>query len=218
MEITYIGHSCFKIKGKDVSVVIDPYDPKMIGYSIPKLSGDIVLSTHNHGDHNHTASVTDSKIVITTAGEYEVSDTFVYGYKTYHDSKNGSERGSNIIYQILIDDFSILHLGDLGHVLSSETLEKISNVDVLLIPVGGYYTIDAKTAVNVISDIEPSIIVPMHYQTPDLKLPQKLQELKEFIDEMGMEPTSIKKEDKLKLLSRSDVPEESVIYVLQPQH
>lgn len=219
MEISLIGHSCFKIKGKELTLVIDPYDPKKVGYKLPNLSADLVLTSHAHEDHNFIDGVGDYKLLIETPGEYEMSDVFVYGFKTFHDNKKGAERGVNTIFQIQMDGFSLLHLGDLGHELSQETLEKLTDVDVLMIPVGGTYTIDAKTAVKVISSIEPSIIIPMHYQTKDLKgLSNKLQEVKEFLDEFGVEAGSLKEADKLKITSRSDIPEESEVHVLSPHH
>ena len=121
MEITYIGHSCFKIKGKTLTVVIDPYDPK-IGYKLPKLSADVVLVTHDHFDHNNSAAVSDSRLVIDTPGEYEVGGVFIYGRGVYHDDKQGAERGKNTMYLISIDGIDILHVGDLGHELSKEDI------------------------------------------------------------------------------------------------
>ena len=110
-----------------------------------------------------------------------------------------------------------MHLGDLGHELPQETLSKIQDVDVLLIPVGGHFTIDGETAAKVISSLEPGIVVPMHYATDDLSFGDKLEPLKEFLDEMGTE-NGIRKSDKLKLGKRSDVPTETEVVVLQPQH
>ncbi len=219
MEITYIGHSCFKIKGKDTTLVIDPYDPKMTGYKLPSLSADVVLTSHEHADHAYLEGVKDYKLLIETPGEYEVAGTFVYGIKTYHDAQQGKERGLNTIFQIVMDEFNLLHLGDLGHELSTETLEKIPDIDVLMIPVGGVYTVDAKTAVKVISAIEPAIVIPMHYQTKDLTgLKDKLDDVKVFLEEIGDEENGVKKIDKLTIKSKSDIPDESEVYILSPQH
>jgi L-ascorbate metabolism protein UlaG (beta-lactamase superfamily) len=216
MEITYVGHSCFKIKGKDLSLVIDPYDPK-IGYKLPKLECDVLLVTHKHSDHDNVAGVNGYRLLIDGAGEYEVNGVFIYGIPVYHDDKEGKDRGEMIAYLIEIDGVNILHLGDLGHELSKETLEKIGQVDVLMIPVGGTYTIDAATAVNVISEIEPSYVLPMHYKTPDLKGVEGLVDLKVFLDEMGVE-NNVKHDDKLKVSSRTDVPEETEVVILNPAH
>ena len=123
MEITYIAHSCFKIKTKNQTIVIDPYDPQKTGYKLPKLSADILMISHDHFDHNFKESVTDVQLLVDGAGEYEKDDTFIYGIKTFHDDKKGAERGSNTIYLIEAEGFSLLHLGDLGHELEKETLE-----------------------------------------------------------------------------------------------
>ena len=219
MEISYIGHSSFKIKGKDVTLIIDPYDPKLTGYKWPKQTADVVLLSHEHKDHAYLEGVSGYRLLVKTPGEYETAGTFIYGVKTYHDSKQGKERGGNIIFQIIIDGISVLHLGDLGHELATETLEKLSDVDVLMIPVGGKYTIDAKTALKVISSIEPYIVIPMHYQTDDLTgFKEKLDDLKVFMEEIGIEGNGVKSVDKLTLRSRSDIPEESEVYILSPQH
>lgn len=215
MEITYIGHSCFKLKGKDVTVVTDPYEAK-IGYKLPKLEADILTISHEHYDHNNRAGVPVRKLTAETPGEYESGGVFIQGYKTYHDDSQGSERGANTVFVIDVDGFTVLHLGDLGHALSKETLEKLPSVDVLLIPVGGKYTIDSETAAKVISSIEPGIVVPMHYHTSDLTGVDGLESLEVFLDEMGLDkPTQ---EDKLKLTSRADIPEETQVVVLKQAH
>ncbi len=200
-------------------MVIDPYDPKMTGYKLPKLAADVVLLSHEHGDHGFVEGVSDYKLVINTPGEYEISNTFILGIPTFHDKKSGAERGKNTIYQVEIDGFNILHLGDLGHELSQETIEKLSSVDILMIPVGGVFTIDAEIAVKVISSLEPGIVIPMHYQTGDLTgLGKELADIKEFLEEVGVEDNGVKKVEKLKVSSKSDIPDESEVYVLSPQH
>lgn len=216
MEITYIGHSCFKIKGKDLSLVIDPYDQK-IGYKLPKLEADIVLSTHDHFDHANVGAVTGSRFLIKGPGEYEISDVFINGLPTFHDDKNGAVRGKNTIYSIDIDGFTLLHLGDLGHELSDSTLENIGTVDVLMIPVGGFYTIDAETASKVISSIEPGFVLPMHYKTADAAGVSEISGLDKFLDEMGADG-AVKTLDKLKITSKSEIPDETEIVVLKPTH
>lgn len=217
MEISYIAHSCFKIKGKDVTIVIDPYDPKSTGQKMPTLSADVLLMSHQHSDHNYKEAVTDYRLLVDTAGEFEVQDVFIHGIKCYHDNKMGEERGQNVMFHIEIDGLSVLHLGDLGHELGKEMLEQIPDVDVLLIPVGGVYTIDASTATKVISDIEPGIVVPMHYQTTTLTgLPEKLAELGKFLDEMGVEANGTV--ERLKLNKKSDIPEDTEVIVVSPQN
>jgi L-ascorbate metabolism protein UlaG (beta-lactamase superfamily) len=216
MEITYIGHSSFKIKGKDVSLIIDPYDPK-IGYKYPKQDCDILLVSHQHFDHNYVQGVSDYKILIDKPGEYEVSGVFINGIQTFHDNTQGSERGNNTIFLLTIDGFNVLHLGDLGHELSKEQMERIGQVDVLLIPIGGKYTIDSEVASKVISSIEPGYVIPMHYQTADLTGVDGLDPLSKFLDEMGVD-VNLQPEEKLKLSNNTDIPLETTVFVLNPKH
>lgn len=217
MEITYIGHSCFKIKDKTISLVIDPYNPK-IGYKLPKLSCDALLVTHNHFDHNYIEGVSDYRLLIDGPGEYEIGGCFVYGRYVDHDEKNGEDRGKVTMYLITIGDINILHLGDLGCELSQEDMEKIPSVDVLMIPVGNKYTIDEKTAVKVISALEPSYVIPMHYNTPDLTGVEGLSGVDEFLDEMGVDDGVKKDLEKLVINSRSDLDGETQVVVLKPAH
>ncbi len=217
MEITYIGHSCFKIKDKTISLVIDPYNPK-IGYKLPKLSSDVVLVTHDHFDHNYIEGVSDYRLLVDGPGEYEVGGCFIYGKSVDHDEKNGEERGKVTMYLITLDDFNILHLGDLGRELTQEEMQKIPNVDVLMIPVGNKYTIDEKAAVKVISSLEPSFVIPMHYKTSDLTGIEGLSGVDEFLDEMGVEEDVKKDLDKLVLNSKTDLDGETKVVVLKPAH
>uniref|UniRef100_A0A7C4XMX4 Lactamase n=1 Tax=candidate division WWE3 bacterium TaxID=2053526 RepID=A0A7C4XMX4_UNCKA len=216
MEITYIGQSCFKIKGKSLEIVIDPYEPAQTGYKLPRLSADIVMTSHDHFDHNYLEGVSGYKMAITTPGEYEIGDTYIEGIPSFHDSKEGSERGKNTIFQISVDGLNILHMGDLGHILSKDTLEKILDIDVLMIPVGGFYTITAEVASKIISSIEPGIVIPMHYREDDKnELTKNMAPLKKFLDEMGAE--NVKKLDRLKI-TKNDIPDETEIVVLSPSH
>lgn len=218
MEITYVGHACFKVKGRGVTLIFDPYDPQKTGYKFPKEKADIVFISHNHEDHNYTEGVSDYSLLINGPGEYEKSGVLVMGISTSHDASLGKDRGKNTIYLVNVDGFDLLHLGDLGHELAELTLEKIHNVDILLIPVGGVYTIDAKVAAKVISSLEPGIVVPMHYQTEDLTgLSEKLDGIEKFLDEMGVED-NIKHVDKLKVTSSSDIPEETEVVLINPSH
>lgn len=211
MEITYLGHSCFKIKGKDNTILIDPYD-ETIG-KLSKQSCDILINSHQHGDHNHNEIVSDYKILIDVPGEYEIGGTFIYGYPTFHDNKLGEERGKNTIFSIEVEGYVVMHLGDLGHQLDQKFLEKIEDVDVLMVPVGGFYTIDAKTASKVIAQIEPKIVIPMHFKKKDDKSDSQIDTLEKFMEEMGLE--EVKEEDKLNLSSRTNLPEETQVVILK---
>ena len=169
MDIQYLGHSCFKLRGKAGSVVCDPYD-KSVGLKLPNLTGDITTVSHGHGDHSNSGAISGTArrrttFVIDEPGEYEVEKISVFGHQTFHDGKKGKERGENIVYAIEVDEVRTVHLGDLGHELSDKMLDELDGVDVLLVPVGGVYTIDAKQALKVIEAISPSIAIPMHYKT-----------------------------------------------------
>ena len=169
MQITYLGHSAFSLKGKNGIVVTDPFSSDM-GLKMPKVSADFITVSHDHSDHNAVDKISpttrrEHPFVIDAPGEYEVAGVSVFGFSTFHDNSQGSERGHNIIYTIHLDDLVVCHLGDLGHTLDEKTIEKLGVVDVLLCPVGGKFTIDPKTAVEVIQAIEPSYVIPMHYRT-----------------------------------------------------
>ncbi|MDP2966958.1 MAG: MBL fold metallo-hydrolase [bacterium] len=217
MTIFWHGQSCFQIissqgKNNHVNIVIDPYSED-IGLKVPKLEADILLITHGHHDHNNIKAVAGTPFLINGPGEYEIKEVFIQGISAFHDSSSGKERGVNTIYTIEAEELRICHLGDLGQKeLTPEQIDKIGQVDILMIPTGGVYTISAKEAVKIMSQIEPNIIIPMHYQLPKLKL--KLDGLDKFLKTMG-----IKKLDSLPKLSikKKDVlPEEAKIIVLNP--
>ncbi len=211
MIITWLGHSCFKLQDKigadGVTLITDPYS-KETGLKLPSLEADLVTVSHDHNDHNNVSAVKENPRVISCAGEYDVKGVFVEGIDSFHDETKGGKRGGNIIYRIEIDDISVAHLGDLAHTLDNTELEKLVGIDILLIPVGGNYTLDAKKAVEVISQIEPRIVIPMHYRHPDLKI--ELDDLEKFIKELGVVPTH---EEKLKI-SKKDLPAEEMELVI----
>ncbi len=173
MIITWQGHSCFKIQDKTTSdgitLATDPYS-KEIGLKLSNFEANIVTVSHDHDDHNNVAGLRGTPAVVDCAGEYDIKGVLIQGVDSFHDSENGSQRGGNIIYRIEMDDISVTHLGDLGGPLNSDQLEKLAGTDILLIPVGGKYTIDAKQAVEVISQIEPRIVIPMHYSIPGVNM------------------------------------------------
>jgi L-ascorbate metabolism protein UlaG (beta-lactamase superfamily) len=181
MEITWLGHSCFRLKGSDAIVVTDPCGPDY-GYNIGKLTASIVTTSHQHADHSYVQAVSGAR-VIGGPGEYEFGGILIIGMPTYHDDQNGAERGKNTVFLIKIDEVTICHLGDLGHLLTSQQAELLGNIDVLLIPVGGVYTIDAQAAAKVARQLEPKIVIPMHYKTPVEKL--AVEPVDRFLNEMG---------------------------------
>lgn len=208
MDIHPLGHSAFKIKGKTATLVTDPYDPKMTGLKFPKVeSCDILLVSHQHSDHNNIAAVkTENTFVIQGPGEYEIKGVFIFGLETDHDDKGGAERGKNTVYRIILDDVKLLHLGDLGRKLSDAEIDKLGDIDILFIPVGGNYTIDAKTAAEVVAQLEPRIVIPMHYGHMNL-LP-----VTDFQKEMGAE--SVTAQPKL-TTSAEKLPETTTVVVLE---
>lgn len=211
MYITWFGQSCFKIQDKvsadGVTLVTDPFD-KTIGLKIPNFEADIITVSHDHHDHNNTGALRGNAVVINTPGEYDIKNVSIQGIGSFHDNNNGKEKGKNVIFRFEIEDISIAHLGDLGHVLKDDQLEALSGIDILLVPVGGKYTLDYKNAVEVVNQIEPRIVIPMHYQIPGLKV--DIDPVDKFIKELGITPT---KEEKLKI-SKKDLPQEDMELVI----
>lgn len=217
VDIWWYGQACFRIKGKSASVVVDPYDPGFTGLSKLKVEGEVVCVTHTHQDHNNVGAVKTPEgkepFVISGPGEYETMGVNIVGVSSFHDDKDGAERGKNTIYNISIDEFNIVHLGDLGQKsLSQPQLEKLSNCDILLIPVGGVFTISGKDAPDIIAELEPKIIVPMHYKVDGLKFP--LEDVGVFLTAMGKE--KITAQPKLSV-SRERLPEETEVFLLEKQ-
>lgn len=217
MNIIWYGQSCFQIttqKGKNnlINIVIDPFD-ESVGLRIPKLTADIVLVTHNHYDHNNTKVVSGNPFIIDSPGEYEIKEVFIQGIDSYHDFSSGKERGLNTIYIVEVEGVRVCHLGDLGQKeLFPEQIEKIGNIDVLMLPIGGVYTISAKEAVGIISQIEPRIVIPMHYEIPKLKI--KLDNLDKFLKTVGVK--TIEPQNKLSIKKGETFQEEAKIVVLKP--
>lgn len=214
MDIYPLGHSSFRIKGKVATVVTDPFDPAMVGLKFPKVeSADLVTVSHGHPDHNHVALVGGTPFVISGPGEYEVAGVTVVGYGSFHDDKKGEERGKNTIYKMTIDGIRIAHLGDLGHKLSEELVDKLGDVDILLLPVGGFYTVDAATAVEVVSQIEPLVVIPMHYKREGMgKGFEEVEGVDKFLKLMGAE--GVEKLNKY-TVSRDRLPENTTVVVLE---
>jgi len=217
MHIIWKGQSCFQVivsqqKGEQVKIVIDPFSEE-IGLKLPKMEADILLVTHGHYDHNNTKGVEGSPFLVEWPGEYERKDIFIQGIFSHHDEKEGKERGPNTIYTIEAEEMRLCHLGDFGQQeLTPEQLEAIGDIDILMAPVGGFFTIDAKGAAKVISQIEPRIVIPMHYHLPKLKI--KIDGLDKFLKEMGRK--SAESQPKL-LVKKKDLPEEETkIVVLTP--
>jgi L-ascorbate metabolism protein UlaG (beta-lactamase superfamily) len=211
MEIKWLGQSCFQIKNKEAALIIDPYSEK-IGLKMPKVKPDVVLITHHHPDHDDLSRIEDHALIFDTPGEFEAKGFFIKGISTFHDKEQGAKRGKNTMFTIKTEGMTILHCGDLGHLLEPTMLEDLDDIDVLLIPVGGTYTIDGKEAAKITQEIEPRIVVPMHYKIPGLNL--DLDGSATFIKEMGLTP---EKQAKISISSRTQLPEEETRLVqLEP--
>lgn len=213
MDISYLGHSSFRIKGKTGILVTDPFDPEVVGLKYPKTSADIVTLSHQHKDHNFIEGVKDFKKIIDGPGEYEILGVSVIGIQTFHDDKKGRLRGKNILYIFEIEGMRIAHLGDLGHKLSEEALEEMGSVDILMIPVGGVYTLTSMQASEVAREIDPSIIIPMHYRLDGMnkEIFEKLSPVEDFLKELGL---SVERLDKLSI-KRQNLGEEKKVVVLE---
>jgi L-ascorbate metabolism protein UlaG (beta-lactamase superfamily) len=211
MEISWLGHSCFQLRGKNVTLITDPFSPQL-GYTLGKVSAPIVTVSHNHAGHNYVEGVAGNPRVVRGPGEYEISDVLITGVASYHDNKRGQELGRNTIYVIHMDDIVICHLGDLGHTLQEEQLEEVADADVLLIPIGGHHTLNATQAAEIISQVEPRIIIPMHYRTSALEGKRDtLDPLDKFCREMGVE--TITAQAKL-VVTRNNMPAEAQVVIL----
>jgi L-ascorbate metabolism protein UlaG (beta-lactamase superfamily) len=164
MEITWLGHSCFLIKGKEKIIITDPCHPDL-GYKLGEPEADIVTVSHLHRGHSYVEGVANDPRQIASPGEYEIGGTFITGVASFHDDKKGEIRGKNTIYVIEMDGITLCHLGDLGHPLDSRLIEEIGDVGILFLPVGEVSTIPIDTATQIIRQLEPPVVIPMHYKT-----------------------------------------------------
>lgn len=212
MEIKYLGHSSFLIKAKNIynareeaKLVTDPFNPEFIGLRFPKTEADIVTISHQHQDHNNLQSVQNDPLVIDMPGEFEKKGFRVFGYPSFHDDKKGVERGENVVYKIESEGISVLHCGDLGTIPDDNFIDNLGDINILLVPTGGFYTIDSEQAVQLVRKIEPSIVIPMHYATekhkPEIK--NNLEPVEVFLQKMAVDKMApipkliVKKEDLL---------------------
>jgi L-ascorbate metabolism protein UlaG (beta-lactamase superfamily) len=211
MEINYSGHACFKIKGSNATIITDPFPPDF-GYAMDHPAANIVTVSHAHPGHSYTQAVSEKPRIVSRPGEYEISGVLIIGISSFHDAESGSLRGKNNIFVMQIDDISICHLGDLGHVLTSAQLQEIDSVDVLLIPVGGATTIDATLAAQIVRQLEPKIVVPMHFK--DTVSGRNLELVDRFLKEMGAGETVPR--PKL-VVTRTNLPATTQVVLLQTQ-
>lgn len=214
MEISWFGHACFQLRGKNVTLITDPFSPQPTespqgeSLRLGKINASIVTVSHDHPGHNYVLGVGGKPRIVRSPGEYEISDVLITGVASYHDNKRGQERGRNTIYVIHIDDLVICHLGDLGHTLQEEQLEQVADADILLVPIGGHNTLNGTQAAEVISQVEPHIIIPMHYHSPVAETPDPLDK---FCREMGVAVMTT--QPKL-MVTRTSLPVETQVIIL----
>jgi L-ascorbate metabolism protein UlaG (beta-lactamase superfamily) len=213
MDIKYLGHASFFIKTKNSRIVTDPFDTK-IGLKFPKTEADIVTISHHHSDHNFMGQIIGDPLIIDWPGEFEKQNVRISGFASYHDAQKGAERGTNTLYKFEADGISVLHCGDMGVVPDDNLLAQIGEVNVLMVPVGGVYTIDAKDAVDVVKKIEPSLVIPMHYNRPELNQETfgQLTPVEEFLKKIGAE--TAERTNKLSL-KEGDFGEEMRVVVME---
>jgi L-ascorbate metabolism protein UlaG (beta-lactamase superfamily) len=211
MEISFVGHACFRLRGRDASVVVDPYG-KGIGLTTltpSKFQADILTISHDHPGHSNEAMVGGSPKVVDCPGEYEIGGVVIRGVNAFHDDERGAKLGKVTLFAIDIDDIVVAHLGDLGHSLSELQQEQLGTVDVLLVPAGGGAALTATQAAEVTNQLEPRIVIPMHYKLPGMKL--ALDDPKHFASEMGID--KIEYQPKLSLSNKPGSDETKVVFL-----
>lgn len=211
MDIDWFGHSCFRLREGGVTLVLDPYD-KSIGYSMPRVRADIVTVSHDSPGHTGVSALKGEPKVLTRAGEYEVKGVFITGLQTWRKAgAKGEPKEENVVFVFEFNDLIVCHLGDLSQVLTQAQVEALPSIDILMVPVGDGSALSADQAAEVISLVEPHIVIPMHYDT-QLETVVKLDPLAKFLKEMGVSEHA--PQETLKV-SRSDLPEETQVVVLE---
>ncbi len=210
MKIRYLAHASFLIENKDgVRIITDPYKPNAydggIKYDSIDEEADIVTVTHTHEDHNFTEAVKGNPEIVNTPERREIKGIVIEGFKTYHDPNQGKDRGENIIFSLDIDNIKLVHCGDLGDV--NADLSGIKDVDILLIPVGGHFTINADEAYTIVNKLKPKIVIPMHYKTEKTSFP--IENVQKFISKFERV-----KHIKDKEISFTTLPETLEVWVL----
>lgn len=215
MEITWYGQSCFRLTERGMATVVtDPFDHKAIGYSPLKLKADIVTVSHDAPGHNNTDAVKGTSHLIDGPGEFEIGGVFITGVQTDASGKKAKDAVRNTLYVFDYDGITVAHLGDLKNVPSQAEVEALGTVNVALVPVGGGGGLNAAKAAEVISLLEPNLVIPMHYATPDVKV--QLDSLNKFLKEMGLSANAVEKQPSLKV-SRSSLPDETKVIALEYQ-
>lgn len=213
MQIEWFGHSCFLLKSDSgITVLIDPFD-STVGYDQPRLACDCLLITHKHFDHNACDVVMGETLKIDSSGEYSIKGVQISGFESFHDNDGGALRGKNIIYKIIIDGVIICHMGDIGHIPSPELYEKLGSIDVLMIPTGGNFTINAKEAMEIINAISPNMILPMHYLTD--KVNMNIDPINNFTDIANVHYDISRTGRNVISVEKNDLKKRTRIYILE---
>lgn len=216
MDITWYGLSCFRIREGGVTVVCDPYD-KSVGMTLPRVRADIVTVSHERPGHNSVARVAGEPKVLTGPGEYEVNNVFVTGLTTYHRRSSGNADERNVIFFLDFGVLTVGHLGDLGEVPSQSEIEELNlgEIDILMVPVGGGSILDPTRAVEVIGMFEPKLVVPMHYQQPELTASwaKNLEPVDSFLRALG---TAAPEPQTTLRVSKTGLPEETEVVLFSP--
>jgi len=213
MKIKFFGHASFLITSENgVRIITDPYKPGCFdgGIKYDKITeeADIVTISHEHDDHNET-DINGAPVFVRGAGTQDVKGIKIKGVEFFHDESGGKERGKNTVFNMQIDGMNVVHLGDLGHKLSPGDVDKIGNVDVLLVPVGGYFTIDAAAADEVIALLKPKVVIPMHFKTEKCGFP--IAGIDDYIKDK-----EVKRVDGEFEIKKEDLPIDTSIYLLNP--
>jgi len=215
MKIKWFGHACFIITSENgTKILTDPYN-NMADYKLPEIEADIVSTSHGHSDHNNIKAVKSSFVHISETGVFSEHGIEINGVETFHDNVLGAIKGKNTIYNFKIDEINVCHCGDLGHILSSKQIEQIGKVDILLLPVGGGFTINAIDAVKVMKQLNPTVVIPMHYRTKALGL---MGHLFEKVDKF-ISASALKSKEYAELeLNKATIKDHSGIAVLKYDH
>ena len=209
MEIVWLGYACFRIKGKETSLITDPF-PKNLGYSLGRVSADVVTISHPHPGHSYVEGISGEPKVIRRPGEYEIGNILITGFGTFHDDDQGNKLGKNIVYLMEIDQMLVCHLGDLGHIPTPDQVGELSGVEVLLVPVGGKSTLDGAAAAKTVRLLEPRLVIPMHFKTPATTL--DIEPVDRFLKEMGLK--NLEPQAKL-TVTKSTLPPTTQVVLLE---
>ena len=208
MDITWLGHSGFRVRGKEATVIIDP--PPFEGKPSASQEADMMLLSHHHKGHTNRELVKGEPLVFDGPGEYESQDVPIFGLSTFHDDAKGERLGKNVVFRMELEALVLCHLGDLGHGLSSQQVEDLGAVDILLVPVGGGSTINASKAAEMVKLIGPKVVVPMHYRQGEAR--EDLDTVDKFLNEMGVK--EVAPQPRL-TVSRSTLPQDTQVVVLE---